>query len=81
MKKVIIDIETSFAWPPNRESLLNVDMLNKKCSCGKGEYHPMLRDDAHSWNPILECNVCDKVTYRYITKSDYREKQINKILQ
>jgi hypothetical protein len=37
-----------------------------------------LQDD---WSGILHCNVCDKVTKRYIPVSEYREQQINKILQ
>jgi hypothetical protein len=77
MKKLVtIDIETSSPLGPFLES---VDMMHKKCSCEKGEYREMyLHDD---WNGTLHCNVCDKVTDRYITRSDYREEQINKILQ
>jgi len=77
-KKVItIDIETSspFGFPM---AIKSVDMMHKKCSCGKGEYREMyLQDD---WSGILHCNVCHKVTKRYIPVSEYREQQINKIL-
>ena len=73
-KVITIDIETSSPLGPFLES---VDMIHKKCSCEKGEYRE-IQDD---WSGILHCNVCDKVTKRYITWADYREEQINKILQ
>lgn len=73
--RYIIDIETEELDDFFTEV---IDMMNKKCSCGKGEYREMyLQDD---WSGILHCNVCDKVTKRYIPVSDYREEQINKIL-
>ena len=74
-KVITIDLETSSPLGP---LLKSVDMMHKKCSCGKGEYREMyLQDD---WRGILHCNVCDKVTKRYIPVSEYREQQINKIL-
>ncbi len=74
-KVITIDLETSPLSPFYVES---VDMMHKKCSCEKGEYREMyLQDD---WSGILHCNVCDKVTKRYIPVSEYREQQINKIL-
>ena len=76
-KVITIDLETSSPLGPF--SIKSVDMMNKKCSCGKGEYREMyLQDD---WSGTLHCNVCDKVTKRYIPVSEYREQQINKILQ
>lgn len=54
-------------------------MMHKKCSCGKGEYRQMYLQDY--WSGTLHCYVCDKVTKRYIPVSEYREQQINKILQ
>lgn len=76
MKKVVtIDLETSPLGPFSPDS---IDMMNKKCSCGKGDFREMyLHDD---WNGTLHCNVCNKVTQRYITISEHREHQINRIL-
>jgi hypothetical protein len=55
------------------------DMMNKKCSCEKGTFREMyLQDD---WSGILHCNVCDKVTKRYISLEVYRDKQIEKIIK
>ena len=34
----------------------------------------------NDWNGTLNCKACDKETKRYITLADYREQQINKIL-
>ena len=73
MKKLVtIDIEKS---PPFSDA---IDMVNKRCSCGKGRFREMyLHND---WNGTLNCKACDKETKRYITRADYREEQINKIL-
>ncbi len=76
-KVITIDLETSSPLSPFLES---VDMMHKKCSCGKGEYREMyLLDDWSSGT--LHCYVCDELTKRYIPVSEYREQQINKILQ
>ena len=76
MKKVItIDLETSSPLGPFSDA---IDMVNKRCSCGKGRFREMyLHND---WNGTLNCKVCDKETKRYISIADYREEQINKIL-
>ena len=92
MKKVVtIDLETS---PLGPFSIDAIDMVNKRCSCGKGrfremylhndwcteeEFHELMYSD--DWNGTLNCKACDKETKRYITRADYREQQINKILQ
>ena len=73
-KLVTIDLETELG-PFSIES---IDMMNKKCTCGKGDFREMyLQDD---WSGTLHCNVCDKLTKRYISIAEYREQQINKIL-
>jgi hypothetical protein len=76
MKKVVtIDLETS---PLGPFSIDAIDMVNKRCPCGKGRFREMyLHND---WNGTLNCKACDKETKRYITRADYREEQINKIL-
>jgi hypothetical protein len=76
MKKIVtIDLETS---PPGPFSTGAIDMVNKRCPCGKGRFREMyLHND---WNGTLNCKSCDKETKRYITLADYREEQINKIL-
>ena len=52
-------------------------MLNKKCTCEKGVFSSR---SAQDWYGTLHCHYCNKITKRYITVSEYREKQINKIL-
>ena len=76
MKKLVtIDIET---LGPFSSPLGEIDMVNKRCPCGKGRFREMyLHND---WNGTLNCKACDKETKRYITLADYREQQINKIL-
>jgi len=76
MKKLVtIDIETLGPF----SALGEIDMVNKRCPCGKGRFREMyLHND---WNGTLNCKACDKETKRYITRADYREQQINKILQ
>ena len=77
MKKLVtIDLETSSPLGPFSTGA--IDMVNKRCPCGKGRFREMyLHND---WNGTLNCKVCDKETKRYITLADYREQQINKIL-
>ena len=77
MKKIVtIDLETSEL---GTFSIDAIDMVNKKCTCGKGDFREMyLHND---WNGTLNCKACDKETKRYISLADYREQQINKILQ
>ena len=73
---IVLDLETSVDF--GNLSTYLIDMMHKKCSCGKGDFREMyLQDD---WSGILHCNICNKETNRYISVSEYREEQINKIL-
>lgn len=74
-RKFYIDLETSKPLDPF--SIKSVDMLNKKCTCEKGVFSSRSVQD---WYGTLHCHYCNKITKRYITVSEYREKQINKIL-
>jgi hypothetical protein len=56
-----------------------IDMMNKECPCSKGVFKEMsIHDD---WRGTLHCNVCNKLTNRYIPISFYREEQLNKVLK
>lgn len=55
-----------------------MDMINKKCSCGKGHYIEMFISD--DWRGVLHCNVCKKEIKRYINLSEHRDMQIEKLL-
>lgn len=71
-KIISIDIETENYV----EELF--DMNSRNCSCGKGYFKEMyLQDD---WRGVLHCTMCNKETKRFIPVNEYREIQINKIL-
>ncbi len=56
-----------------------MDMINKKCSCGKGHYIEMFISD--DWRGVLHCNACKKEIKRHISLSEHRDMQIEKVIK